>query len=611
MIFMSGGALRADGGDVSLAAVTREAFLHHRVMHEPKSETRDGMRIDWDAPIAMDDGVVLRADVFRPVADGRYPVILSYGPYAKGLAFQEGYKSAWTRMTTSYPETAEGSSNKYQNWELVDPEKWVPDGYSIVRVDSRGAGRSPGHLEVWSPREARDLYACVEWAGTQPWSNGKVGINGISYYAMNQWHVAPLNPPHLAALCIWEGSSDYYRELARHGGILCDFLTDWSRRQVTSVQHGVGARGPKSAVTGEPVAGPPTLPEDELARNRADVAGEAQRRRLIDDYYRARLPDFARIAAPMLSAANWGGQGLHPRGNFEGYLTAGSQQKWLEVHGDTHFSHFYSNYGESLQRRFFGHFLKGEDTGWDKQPRVSLNIRRPGEVFTLRAENEWPLARTQWTKFYLHPDDRSLSETPPKQAATLSYDTTGDGLTFLTAPMTQEMEITGPVAARLTVSSDTSDADLFLVLRVFDPEGKEVVFIGSNDPRTPVGLGWLRASHRKLDHERSRPYRPWHTHDEEWPLTPGEPVELDIEIWPTCIVVPPGYRIGLSVRGKDYEYDGTDAALPHAAYPMRGVGPFTHTDPHDRPPQIFGGVNILHFGERQAPHVLLPVIPPR
>jgi predicted acyl esterase len=611
MIFMSGGALRADGGDVSLAAVTREAFLHHRVMHEPKSETRDGMRIDWDAPIAMDDGVVLRADVFRPVADGRYPVILSYGPYAKGLAFQEGYKSAWTRMTTSYPETAEGSSNKYQNWELVDPEKWVPDGYSIVRVDSRGAGRSPGHLEVWSPREARDLYACVEWAGTQPWSNGKVGINGISYYAMNQWHVAPLNPPHLAALCIWEGSSDYYRELARHGGILCDFLTDWSRRQVTSVQHGVGARGPKSAVTGEPVAGPPTLPEDELARNRADVAGEAQRRRLIDDYYRARLPDFARIAAPMLSAANWGGQGLHPRGNFEGYLTAGSQQKWLEVHGDTHFSHFYSNYGESLQRRFFGHFLKGEDTGWDKQPRVSLNIRRPGEVFTLRAENEWPLARTQWTKFYLHRDDRSLSETPPKQAATLSYDTTGDGLTFLTAPMTQEMEITGPVAARLTVSSDTSDADLFLVLRVFDPEGKEVVFIGSNDPRTPVGLGWLRASHRKLDHERSRPYRPWHTHDEEWPLTPGEPVELDIEIWPTCIVVPPGYRIGLSVRGKDYEYDGTDAALPHAAYPMRGVGPFTHTDPHDRPPQIFGGVNMLHFGERQAPHVLLPVIPPR
>ena len=161
------------------------------------------------------------------------------------------------------------------------------------------------------------------------------------------------------------------------------------------------------------------------------------------------------------------------------------------------------------------------------------------------------------------------------------------------------------------MSSDTTDADLFLVLRVFDPQGKEVVFVGSNDPRVPVGLGWLRASHRKLDPNETLPYRPWHTHDEEWPLTPGKPVELDVEIWPTSIVVPPGYRIALSVRGKDYEYDGTDAALPHAPYPMKGVGPFTHTNPHDRPPAIFGGTNTLHFGAGMAPYVLLPVIPAR
>jgi predicted acyl esterase len=172
------------------------------------------------------------------------------------------------------------------------------------------------------------------------------------------------------------------------------------------------------------------------------------------------------------------------------------------------------------------------------------------------------------------------------------------------------VEITGPVAAKLFVSSDTTDADLFLVLRVFDPEGKEVTFIGSNDPRSPVGLGWLRASHRKLDPRQSLPYRPWHTHDEEWPLKPGEPVELDVEIWPTCIVVPPGYRVALTVRGKDYEYDGTDAAVPYAAYPMKGVGPFTHTNPQDRPPEIFGGNNTLHFGASQAPYLLLPIIPP-
>ena len=290
----------------------------------------------------------------------------------------------------------------------------MPDGYAIVRVDSRGAGRSPGYLDVWSPREAKDLYECVEWAGTQPWCNGKVGINGISYYAMNQWHVAPLRPPHLAALCIWEGSSDYYRELARHGGILCDFLDELvappgheratRRRRARAEEPGhrrAGRRTRRRCRSRSWRRTAPTSPARRCAR------------RLIDDYYRARTPDFEQIDVPMLSAANWGGQGLHPRGNFEGYLAAGSKQKWLEVHGDTHFSHFYSSYGAGLQRRFFGHFLKGEDTGWDKQPKVALNIRRPGEKFTLRAENEWPLARTQWTKFYLQPADRSLSQEPP------------------------------------------------------------------------------------------------------------------------------------------------------------------------------------------------------
>jgi uncharacterized protein len=449
----------------------------------------------------------------------------------------------------------------------------------------------------------------VEWAGTQPWSNGKVGIDGISYYAMNQWQVGALNPPHLAALCIWEGASDYYRELARHGGILCDFLSSWYPRQVASVQHGVGERGARSAVTGELVAGPHTLSEDELAHNRADIPGEAKRRRLLDDYYALRTPAFENISAPLFSAANWGGMGLHPRGNFEGWLRAGSREKWLEVHGDTHFTHFYSNYGERLQKRFFGHFLKGENTGWENQPRVSLNIRHPSERFMLRAEREWPLARTQWTKYFLKPEGMALGPDPAGGPATLNYETAGDGLTFRTAPVAAALEITGPVAAKLWVSSPTADADLFLVLRVFDPAGKEISFIGSNDPRVPVGLGWLRASHRKLDRKRNLPYRPWHSHDEEWPLTPGEPVEVDIEIWPTSIVVPPGFCIALTVRSRDYEHDGGDAGLPNAPYPMKGVGPFTHCDADDRPAALFACRNSLHFAAGRSPYLLLPVIP--
>ena len=454
-------------------------------MSAAKSEVRDNMQIDWDAPITTDDGVVMRADVFRPIdktGAGKYPVIISYGPYAKGLSFQEGYKSQWTRLEKAVPDMLKDSSNQYQNWELVDPEKWVPDGYACVRVDSRGAGRSPGVIDSWSAREALDFYHCIEWAGTQPWSNGKVGINGISYYAMNQWQVSALQPPHLAAMCIWEGSSDYYRELCRHGGILCDFLNSWYNRQVLTVQYGLGDRGARSVVTGDTIAGPDNFSDEQLKKNRADVDGEALRRPLIDDYYRPRMVDFSRIKTPLLSAGNWGGQGLHPRGNFEGYLRAASEKKWLEVHGDTHFTHFYSRYGEGLQRKFFAHFLKGENSGWDQQPRVSLNVRWPGEKFVLRAENEWPLARTQWTPYYLHQDGLFLSAATNSSTQSITYETTSDGVTFLSAPMTSDLEISGPVAAKLWLSSDTSDADVLVALRVYDPAGKEVVFIGSNDP---------------------------------------------------------------------------------------------------------------------------------
>jgi predicted acyl esterase len=172
-----------------------------------------------------------------------------------------------------------------------------------------------------------------------------------------------------------------------------------------------------------------------------------------------------------------------------------------------------------------------------------------------------------------------------------------------------DVEITGPVAAKVWVSSETADADVFLALRLYDADNKEVVFIGSNDPRTPVGLGWLRASHRKLDMTQTKPYRPWHTHDEDQPLQPNTPTELDIEIWPTSIVIPKGYRLGLNVRGKDYEFDGTDAGVAHAPYQMKGVGPFWHRNPADRPMEIFGGKNTLHFSEKMRPYLLLPVIP--
>src|SRR4051812_32563073 len=229
------------------------------------------MKIEWDVPIRMDDGLVLRADVFRPDAEGRFPVVLSYGPYGKGLAFQDGYKTAWEIMAAEYPDAVAGSSNRYQNWEVVDPEKWVPDGYAVIRIDSRGAGRSPGYLCHNGPRETQDLHQCIEWAAGQPWCTGKVGLNGISYYASNQWRAAATKPPHLAAICVWEGWNDAYRESARHGGIICSFRKNWQEMQVKTVQHGQGERGAKSRLTGELVCGPETLTEKQLLENREDM----------------------------------------------------------------------------------------------------------------------------------------------------------------------------------------------------------------------------------------------------------------------------------------------------------------------------------------------------
>src|SRR6476619_3268740 len=243
--------------------------------HEHRSEVRDGMRIDWDVPIKMDDGLVLRADIFRPIQDGKYPVILSYGPYAKGLAFQDGYPSAWQRMAEQYPDVTAGSSNLYQSWEVVDPEKWVPHGYACMRVDSRGCGCSPGYIDHFSPRETKDFYNCIEWAGTRPWSNGKVGLNGISYYAINQWHVAQLQPPHLTAMVPWEGAADMYRDWYRHGGILSNkFMEVWYPRQVLQVQYG-NPKAPRDHWMNESAAGPEQLSPEELAANRVDNLANA------------------------------------------------------------------------------------------------------------------------------------------------------------------------------------------------------------------------------------------------------------------------------------------------------------------------------------------------
>ena len=294
--------------------------------------------------------------------------------------------------------------------------------------------------------------------------------------------------------------------------------------QVKTVQYGA-----RRARAGEPrapaswCAATRRCRTEELAANRCDFGDEILAHPLDDDYHRARSPQWDKITVPLLSAANWGGQGLHPRGNFEGFVRAASKEKWLEAHGIEHWTHFYTDYGVALQKRFFGHFLKGEDTGWDKQPRVQLQVRHPSTEFVERHENEWPIARTRWTKLYLDPGRTSRS----RDVATATAKRRRSTRSAKGSPSCRgrwKPRPRSPGRSRRGSSSRRrpTDADLFLVLRVFTPDLREVVFMGAIDPHTPIAQGWLRASHRKLDPKLSTPYRPYHTHDEKQPLTPGE-----------------------------------------------------------------------------------------
>ena len=180
---------------------------------------------------------------------------------------------------------------------------------------------------------------------------------------------------------------------------------------------------------------------------------------------------------------------------------------------------------------------------------------------------------------------------------------------FYAKPFDKDCEITGPVAMKLLMSSLSSDADIFTVLHVYDPDGKELVFQGALDPHTPVGQGWLRASHRELDQELTKPYRPYHRHQRKIPLVPGQKTELDIEIWPTSIVIPKGYQLAISVLGKDYEWDGPAAHLSNMKNPMKGCGPFLHDDPTDRPEEIFGAEVTIYSDSVTPSYILLPFIP--
>ena len=520
-----------------------------------------------DVEIPTRAGGILAANVYRPVAEGRFPVILTVGPYGKDRH--------WADRNQQHARELGGGP--FLNWETPNPETWVPKGYVVVRVDGRGTGASPGFLDAISGKSAEDYYDAIEWAAAQSWSSGRVGLLGISFYAMNQWTVAALKPPHLAAMIPWEAAADLYRDFTRTGGILnSSFLSWWWPNTVLNVQYGWDGS---------------VSPQDRAANRMDSLNDEVLERPLDGSFYSDWLPDLSQIEVPFLSVGNWGNIGLHLRGNIEAFVNASSQEKWLRIVTGSHIHPFYEPESIELQERFLAHYLKSEDTGWAGEPKVMIAIR-DGHQTTLRAESEWPIARTEWTPIHLDANTLELSPVTPESAGEISYEAMGDSVTFSTSPFETETEVTGPVALRLWLSSSTTDADVFVRLGRINADGEDVMAVGPENNEVALTQGWLRASHRKLDPDHSLPYRPYHAHDEHQPLVPSEPVALDIEIWATSIVFAVGTRLILEIAGRE---------LP--------CSHFFHQDERDRPADVFGGRNTVYTGPEHPSSLLLPVIP--
>jgi uncharacterized protein len=561
------------------------------------------LHLDKDVLVPMRDGAQLRANVFRPQAPGKYPVIMTLGPYGKDVHLKEFMPEAWGALQRRHPEILKASSCKHLAFETPDPEVWTPHGYVVVKVDSRGAGKSPGRLDVNSPAEFRDFYDAIEWAAVQPWSNGKVGLLGISYYAAGQWMIAAERPPHLAAMLPWQGTSDFYRDRTRQGGILCcGFTQRWWTRSVLRNQYGNPECPFHDIVTGERNTAPASLSPEELRANRIEYLDQLRLHPTNDAWYQERSARLDRIEIPALVVANWGGLGLHLRGTITGYQGLASKEKWLKIQSGSYFLTFLLPESVALQRKFFDRYLKGIDNGWEQEPKVDVAVRTVDDKVKRRAlDKSWPLSDTKWTRFYLDASAKALSRDPAAKPGTVSYKAIGEGITFDTPPLTQELELAGPMKAKLFVSSDTDDMDLFLTVRAFAPNGDEVTFFSAVEPKAPVSQGWLRLSHRRLDPKRSTEYQPLHSHDELQMLTPGQVYAVDVEIWPGSLALPPGYRLSLTVQGKDFERPGVEGE-------SKGSGFFTHNDAIERPAPRYAGTHTIHTGGSQGSYLLLPVL---
>lgn len=519
-----------------------------------------------DVEIVLRDGTKIYADVYRPTTEEPVPAILAWGPAGKrGRNLATGLPMPPMPPGKKMPPPPKGGSQMPKNSELSglqahggqDPAIWVQYGYAIVNADPRGIFASEGDIQYFGTQDAQDGYDTIEWIAAQPWCSGKVAMSGDHWYAIEQWFIAAQQPPHLAAIAPAEGHGNFYRDETVRGGIP---RFDSSARSRSYSTHGAKIE---------------------------DICEMAKRYPLFNEYWADKKADFSKISIPAYVTASWT-QTYHSRGTFEGFNQIASQDKWLRIHDIGEFIDFRKPENIADLRRFFDHFLKSIDNGWETTPRVRLATLDPGgENITNRPRASFPQQDQTILRGYLHPDG-TMSPQKDSQPGQVSYpaDDSKSVATF-TMSFSEETEITGFLKLRLWVEADgANDADLFIRLFKLDEKGEKLYATKGNKYSGPNGR--LRASHRAMDLEHSTELEPVHLDTAEELLQPGEIVPVDIGIWPTSLRFHPGQQLMVQIAGFEVAVDhGGDALIE-----TRNQG--TH---------------VLHMGGSYDSYLSYPVVP--
>ena len=478
--------------------------------------------LERDVPIRLRDGVTIYADVFRPVGDEACPALLAWSPYGKEIG---GQMLDDVPMRSGVPLSATSGLEKFEG---PDPAYWVAHGYAIVNPDKRGAYMSEGNLLYWGHEDALDGCDVIDWIASQKWSNGKVGMTGNSWLTVSQWFIAAERPEHLAAIAPWEGFCDHYRESGTRGGIPAPEFPEMIAETFASA-HGMLEDQPRMIVE----------------------------RPFMCDYWEDKAARVENIEIPAYVVASYTNS-VHTHGSFAGFRRMASKEKWLRVHNTNEWFDYYTPENVEDLRRFFDHYLKGIDNGWEQTPRVRLSVLNPGGTDIVgRAEEDFPLARTQYHKLYLSAADSALLTSLPADQAVSEYqsDSARHEVTYRYR-MERPTEITGYMKLHLWVSApDHDDMDLAVRVEKLSRDGQPLPDRTGN---LIAATGLMRVSMRQLDEARSTEAEPYYTFTTEQKLKPGEIVPVEIEIWPMGLYFDEGEILQLTVGA----YQPAKAAIP-------------------------------------------------